>query len=97
MLFQSTPLREGRPDSGGTSDSVTVFQSTPLREGRQGLTLQEISSTSFNPRPYVRGDLRIGKGGFDAITFQSTPLREGRQRHHRKAVEHLDVSIHAPT
>jgi hypothetical protein len=34
-LFQSTPLREGRPDQVFPIVPVGKFQSTPLREGRQ--------------------------------------------------------------
>jgi hypothetical protein len=33
-LFQSTPLREGRPLSPKFPVPVVKFQSTPLREGR---------------------------------------------------------------
>jgi len=33
-LFQSTPLREGRPADQGVGITAYLFQSTPLREGR---------------------------------------------------------------
>jgi len=34
-MFQSTPLREGRRDTGALSEGEPMFQSTPLREGRR--------------------------------------------------------------
>jgi len=37
MMFQSTPLREGRLDDLLIAPVFIAFQSTPLREGRQGL------------------------------------------------------------
>ena len=35
LLFQFTPLREGRPDEKCGNRTEEVFQFTPLREGRQ--------------------------------------------------------------
>ncbi len=34
-MFQSTPLREGRPDASNAAFAAALFQSTPLREGRR--------------------------------------------------------------
>jgi len=36
LMFQSTPLREGRRLLGIEGPESKVFQSTPLREGRRG-------------------------------------------------------------
>ena len=35
MVFQSTPLCEGRPTARSPSPATKMFQSTPLCEGRQ--------------------------------------------------------------
>jgi len=36
-MFQSTPLREGRPKQQVSAINTYKFQSTPLREGRQNI------------------------------------------------------------
>ena len=55
--FQSTPLREGRRAQRPIFLNLPMFQSTPLREGRQVTSATLSFGGSFNPRPYVRGDL----------------------------------------
>jgi len=57
--FQSTPLREGRQTVHEKPGISAEFQSTPLREGRQDICQFMLSMLSFNPRPCVRGDLRL--------------------------------------
>ena len=39
LLFQSTPLREGRLAANHILTKPSGFQSTPLREGRRGSTI----------------------------------------------------------
>jgi len=56
FLFQSTPLREGRPSNIKIFFNFVVFQSTPLREGRQNCSTQYPAQIRFNPRPCARGD-----------------------------------------
>ncbi len=56
LLFQSTPLREGRHYRHGVTKLHDLFQSTPLREGRPHYTGYQCDRSSFNPRPCVRGD-----------------------------------------
>ena len=58
MIFQFTPLREGRRSSiDGVYGTVTEFQFTPLREGRlcNGGHFPG-SGENFNSRPSARGD-----------------------------------------
>ena len=57
FVFQSTPLREGRPVCASTLVLPPRFQSTPLREGRLGGSIpSSLHFSRFNPRPYERGD-----------------------------------------
>ena len=58
-VFQSTPLREGRLFPVSASVVTSWFQSTPLCEGRrQRLRNIFFTCACFNPRPYVRGDIK---------------------------------------
>ena len=79
-MFQSTPLREGRHGLNDGEGFDMTFQSTPLREGRHIPATAFALSVSFNPRPYVRGDVRSVVYPFRSSRFQSTPLREGRHQ-----------------
>ena len=56
LLFQSTPLREGRLIAHPRQRGLRVFQSTPLREGRRKPAIVNRWRLRFNPRPCVRGD-----------------------------------------
>ena len=57
ILFQSTPLREGRHSAQIGSSGDFAFQSTPLREGRRLYDRRIVLHLrNFNPRPSVRGD-----------------------------------------
>ncbi len=55
-MFQSTPLREGRPGIISNFELTIKFQSTPLREGRPLRAIASSQAARFNPRPCARGD-----------------------------------------
>ena len=57
MLFQFTPLREGRQSANVSVQVINQFQFTPLREGRQPRNRQARCSAHFNSRSSARGDL----------------------------------------
>ena len=79
LLFQFTPLREGRHVSKGTLIYKVVFQFTPLREGRPAFpTARNTGGIYFNSRPSARGDAPTRTPMLIAAQFQFTPLREGR-------------------
>jgi len=77
-IFQSTPLREGRPHPNIWLSVRIIFQSTPLREGRpkQRIICQKILVISIHAP--ARGATTTWPLNFGGATFQSTPLREGR-------------------
>ena len=56
VMFQSTPLHEGRPAQLTQLDGQMVFQSTPLHEGRPRKCAPVGPTWRFNPRPCTRGD-----------------------------------------
>jgi len=60
-------------------------------------TLNTQKLIDFNPRTYVRCDVRLfgGKGGEEI--FQSTHLREVRLILTGKLPDLINISIHAPT
>ena len=69
ITFQSTPLREGRLHFAPHIVLLApTFQSTPLREGRRAYPRQTMRANSFNPRPYVRGD--VANHGLDIEVLQ---------------------------
>ena len=56
VLFQFTPLREGRLKEGEIIGYSGVFQFTPLREGRHDALTDFDLIVNFNSRPCGRGD-----------------------------------------
>ena len=58
VLFQFTPLREGRRSSSTASKVSGIFQFTPLREGRPRQRVRENHHHYFNSRPSARGDFK---------------------------------------
>ena len=58
VLFQFTPLREGRRRCWEKEPTREEFQFTPLREGRQHLKKFFCVLSYFNSRPSARGDQR---------------------------------------
>ncbi len=93
--FQSTPLCEGRPPALSPITSSSRFQSTPLCEGRRRSISFKINFTGFNPRPYARGDYKVGYFVYcDFVSIHApmrgaTPIKEEKNKMKK-------VSIHAP-
>ena len=56
ILFQFTPLREGRHNRVSAGFERLLFQFTPLREGRRTLIVAIGRLEHFNSRPSARGD-----------------------------------------
>ena len=56
MLFQFTPLREGRRRPKCFPSPPPLFQFTPLREGRRRHPTHRWPEYHFNSRPSARGD-----------------------------------------
>jgi len=75
VMFQSTPLREGRRYWNHPIAPICTFQSTPLREGRQITVPIDAASFSFNPRPCARGDARDGLSGATREVSIHAPAR----------------------
>ena len=78
LLFQFTPLREGRLVRSPYDGSEEQFQFTPLREGRRSAGLgRSRSNISIHAPP--RGATDEDKAKLWDNKFQFTPLREGRR------------------
>ena len=59
MVFQSTPLREGRlPEEMYEPHGVKVSIHAPARGATLIIAFAQVQLYSFNPRPCARGDLR---------------------------------------
>ena len=76
-IFQSTCLREARPAEEETVSEDVEFQSTCLREARPVHATGLVDPEHFNPRAYVRHDIKDIADYYFA-EFQSTCLREAR-------------------
>ena len=81
LIFQFTPLREGRRAVVHLlHNQVAQFQFTPLREGRHYISGKRRHCRSdFNSRPSARGDAHSAAVRCFSAAFQFTPLREGRR------------------
>ncbi len=74
VLFQFTPLREGRQNTSKNFLCIILFQFTPLREGRQGRGGRPSGSRDFNSRPSARGDLWRNKSRYSKnISIHAPP------------------------
>ena len=78
LLFQFTPLREGRPAPPPNRRSAAYFNSRPSARGDVVLCRYEFAPDNFNSRPSARGD-GTSTSLYPRGLFQFTPLREGRQ------------------
>ncbi len=79
LMFQSTPLREGRlTESDYKRDDTFCFNPRPCARGDRQKSTPLLQSTCFNPRPCARGDSCATPLRERLLWFQSTPLREGR-------------------
>ena len=95
LIFQFTPLREGRQTGAAAGGSTTQFQFTPLREGRRlDCGRQRLIMISIHAPP--RGATRFEIVAVRPGEFQFTPLREGRHRAALRLCGGGAISIHAP-
>ena len=74
LLFQFTPLREGRRLLLVGITGIKIFQFTPLREGRHRLGKRGFFRAYFNSRPSARGDaLMVCNTGLSKISIHAPP------------------------
>ena len=87
LVFQFTPLREGRPKLKTLRKGRKLFQFTPLREGRQQRSFIFCQvQYSFNSRPCVRGDARKLSANLKQLSFNSRPCVRGDQSPYRRTL-----------
>ena len=79
LLFQFTPLREGRLTGSAPVFSVFYFNSRPSARGDLLTFLDWNELQYFNSRPSARGDTATAAVLSISYLFQFTPLREGRR------------------
>ena len=97
LIFQSTPLREGRRYS---FDCNTLYFDFSIHAPARGATNCSISCLrcfAISIHAPARGAtvLDVEKQVLE-ITFQSTPLREGRLSNLKNDIKESRISIHAP-
>ena len=78
VLFQFTPIREGRPPPEQMEASPAAFQFTPLREGRHVRLWERTICTGISIHAPPRGATTQVDTIDGYVLFQFTPLREGR-------------------
>ena len=62
LLFQFTPLREGRQLTSQPTSTISYFNSRPSARGDPGGKCEIRPPAHFNSRPSARGDERMEKG-----------------------------------
>ena len=78
ILFQFTPLREGRQQNlDWAYKSIKISIHAPPRGATKNRNREGAGVPNFNSRPSARGDLTEAEY-LSTIAFQFTPLREGR-------------------
>ena len=84
LLFQFTPLREGRPPASKNAIRMRKFQFTPLREGRlASQRLRSLTSTiSIHAPPRGATRQQMDNIGFLCISIHAPPRGATRKRHH---------------
>ena len=80
ILFQFTPLREGRLTALPLLSLLFYFNSRPCGRGDHHRSPRSVPRAYFNSRPCGRGDSLLLTGLPQVEIFQFTPLREGRPR-----------------
>ena len=90
LLFQFTPLREGRRRCGRSTTKSKAFQFTPLREGRPGSAATADAAKRFQFTPLREGRRRPAwRTCRNSNDFNSRPSARG-DRNHGKVVLALD-------
>ena len=95
LLFQFTPLREGRHTTTVSYGANREFQFTPLREGRHKPHMRYTCLKKISIHAPPRGATSASHSEMASRIFQFTPLREGRRPRACRAAQHT-ISIHAP-
>ena len=96
ILFQFTPLREGRPEVvGGAMTNLNISIHAPPRGATLRGLRHQLPVFYFNSRPSARGDIAWVNGVFFRAYFNSRPSArgDGSVLRNRYAIE---ISIHAP-
>ena len=78
IVFQFTPLREGRLAKNEVLATGKIFQFTPLREGRRLNFGDVVLAKQFQFTPLREGRPQRRNQRHQGGAFQFTPLREGR-------------------
>ena len=96
LLFQFTPLREGRRGAAAAHHRQRNFNSRPSARGDGSTARRRLSPAYFNSRPSARGDSDSAHSEFIGCYFNSRPSARGdgimRLAKQGKNV----ISIHAP-
>ena len=98
LLFQFTPLREGRqivPPPTCRTSSISIH--APPRGATVHRRSSRKPSGDFNSRPSARGDaLRVRSRWLLPVHFNSRPSARGDKRAWRNDANCVLISIHAP-
>ena len=87
MLFQFTPLREGRRCPAARSTSAPIFQFTPLREGRRSALIGTSFGWMISIHAPPRGaTVSSVPHDFFTVDFNSRPSARGD---HKRAVSEM--------
>ena len=75
LLFQFTPLREGRRGAAAAHHRQRNFNSRPSARGDSDSAHSEFIGCYFNSRPSARGDgiMRLAKQGKNVISIHAPP------------------------
>ena len=95
MLFQFTPLREGRLPLKVAKYHDYLFQFTPLREGRPGAFTWNRTEKPFQFTPLREGRPYTPPNRGGVINFNSRPCERG-DRWMASKQSAANISIHAP-
>ena len=99
IIFQFTPLREGRPDEKCGNRTEEVFQFTPLREGRRVSAWRSPTSRAlfqFTPLREGRLDEKYHIQPVKIIISIHAPPRGATGNQGIQPVRRGYISIHAP-
>ena len=96
-MFQSTPPREGRPD---TQIAIRRREPVSIHAPARGATSYPVRKAAvrlgFNPRPRERGDWAITSDCSSAQSFNPRPRERGDASSRVASGRRQPVSIHAP-
>ena len=87
-VFQFTPLREGRRESGRADSQHHDFNSRPSARGDSYFDTVPHKATKFQFTPLREGRPKPSRTKRKPSKFQFTPLREGRQ-----SMKHLQKTL----